>query len=149
MARALLQWGALLQEEQSRVIRYAVMVGSAARGRGVGSNEGGQDKHDWEKFPHTVERNLPLTYGFTFETTGFAYPCVPGEPLVQAAAQWTVGPAEKYRGRAKDGWINKSAGGDCLPGLRAADHNHAHEEHSFHDHGPHVPPVCEEKTKAQ
>ncbi len=125
------------------------MDGSDACSRGVGSNERRQDKRDWEKFPHTVERNLPLTHGFTFETVGFSYPCVPGEPLVHAAAQWTVGPAEEYRGGAEGRWFNISTGGDCLPGLLATDHNHAHEEHSFHDHGPHVPPACEEKIKAQ
>jgi len=102
------------------------MVGSAARGRGVGSNVGGQDKRDWEKFPHTVERNLPLMYGLTFGTCGFADPCVLSEPLVHEATQRTVGPAKKYRGGAESGWFNVSAGGDCLPGLRATDHNHAH-----------------------
>jgi hypothetical protein len=109
------------------------MVGSAARSRGVGSNESGQDKRDWEKFPHTVERNLPLTYGLTFGTCGFADPCVLGEPLVRDAAQLTVGPAKKYWGRAEGRWFNVSACGDCLPCLRATDHNHAHEEHSSYE----------------
>jgi len=109
------------------------MVGSAARSRGVGSNERRQDKRDWEKFPHTVERNLPLTYGFTFGTCGFADPCVLDEPLVRDEAQPTVSAAKKYRGRAEGRRFNVSARGDCLPRLRAADHNHAHKEHSSCD----------------
>jgi hypothetical protein len=84
------------------------MVGSAARSRGVGSNESGQDKRDWEKFPHTVERNLPLTYGLTFGTCGFADPCVLGEPLVRDEAQPTVSAAKKYRGRAEGRRFNVS-----------------------------------------
>ncbi len=108
------------------------MDGSDACSRGVGSNERRQDKRDWEKILHIVERLCNFGLKCTFETGGF-YPCVLGEPLVHDATQRTVGSAKKYRGGAEGSWFNISVRGDCLPGLRATDHNHAHEGHSSHD----------------
>lgn len=112
-------------------MRDPVMDGSDARRRGASNKERRHDKCGLEKISSygRALRNLRLTFG----TGGFADPCVSGEPLVHDATQRTVGPAKKYRGRAKGRWFNVSAGGDCLPGLRATDHNHAHEEYSSHD----------------
>jgi len=95
--------------------------------------------HDWELYrAGKGERsacralcNVSLTSGFTFETVGIADPCVFGKPLVRHTAEGTIGPAEEHRAGAEGGGFNLSTGGDCLPGLRATDHKHAHTTRSL------------------
>ncbi len=113
-----------------------MMDGSGARSRSAGNDESRQDNRDWQKVLHIVEqalRNSLFTYEFTFGTDVFADPCVLGEPLVRDAADWTAGSAKKYRGGSEGSWFNTSARRDWLPGLRATDHNHAHEGRSSDD----------------